>query len=64
MTQRDKMRALYKRYTGNRERACDEYARAEKEREVKRESNTNRMSAEDYASRLWSDGIRRGWLSR
>ena len=62
-TQRDKMRGLYREYEGDKEETCAAYVRAEKDGEVKRKSNKNRMRPEDYASRLWKDGVRRGWLS-
>jgi hypothetical protein len=64
MTQRDKMRELYAEYGGDKEKACAEYVRAEKIRKVERKSNQRGISAENYASRLWDDGIRKGWLSQ
>jgi hypothetical protein len=65
--QREKMLKLYRRYGGDKERVCAAYARAEKAGEVKRESNKRAMSAEEYASRLWNDGMRndrKRWLPK
>jgi hypothetical protein len=64
MTQRDKMREFYATYRRDKEKACAAYVRAEQAGEVERKSNERRISAEDYASRLWNDGIRKGWLSK
>jgi hypothetical protein len=62
--QRDKMRELYGQCKGDKGKACAVYVDAEKAGEVKRKSNKRAMSAGDYASRLWDDGIRKGWLSK
>jgi hypothetical protein len=63
MTQRDKMRDLYKQYNGNKQMVCRAYAAAERAGLVKRVRNSQNMSAEDYADPLWKDGIKKGWLT-
>lgn len=60
--QRDKMRELYRRNPTDRENVIRQYAKAERDGIVSRRSNTLGMSPEDYAARLFADGIKKGWL--
>ena len=60
--QRDVMRELFRLHAGERERVIDAYAAAERRGEAARNSNVGGIDARQYASRLYSDGIRKGWL--
>ena len=66
MSQHDKMKEFYKTYASNKERVVAEYAAAERKGEVKRDSNKNKFTPEEYALRLWNDGtgsgLGKGWL--
>jgi hypothetical protein len=62
MNQREKMRELYSRLKGNKDRIITEYANAEWEKVVTRESNFRHLTPEAYAGRLYSDGVRKGWI--
>ena len=64
MSQREKMKALYKQHKGDEKLAVKQYAQAEKDGEVKRDSNEYDLSPENYAQRLWNDGVNDGWLMR
>jgi hypothetical protein len=57
------MRALFAQCNGDRERTINAYAEAERRREVRRDKNTHGLTAEQYASALFADGIRKGWLA-
>ena len=61
-SQRAKMRELYILFNGNREKCVSAYAEAERLGQVVRTSNEHGMSAEEYASRLFADGIFKKWL--
>jgi hypothetical protein len=63
MTQRNTMRVAYIITNGVREACINEYARAERFGFVLRASNMLHLSAEDYAARLYADGIQKGWLT-
>ena len=63
MSQRSAMRALYRRYGGNRERVVREYVSLEERGEVLRNSNAYGLSAVLYAERLFADGTSKGWLT-
>ena len=43
-------------------RVVEAYAEAERRGEVVRVRNSNHMSADEYASCLFADGIRKQWL--
>ena len=60
--QRDKMRELFRRYPSDRDALIRQYAKAERDGVVSRRSNTRDISAEDYAARLFADGIKKGWI--
>ena len=62
MRQRDVMRELFRRFGGDRTRVVEAYAEAERRGEVKRKSDSHDTSADEYASRLFADGVRKGWI--
>ena len=62
MTQRDMMRGLYRRVGGDHERVVAAYAAAERSGDVQRASNVRQMTPEEYAERLYQDGVKKGWL--
>ncbi len=59
MKQVDKMRHLKAIYGADEDRIIAEYAAAELAGEVKRESNTYEMSANEYAKRLYYNTFKR-----
>ena len=61
-TQRDVMRALWRRFGPDPEQTIRAYAEAELRGEVQRKSDVHHMPAAEYASRLYADGIKKGWL--
>jgi hypothetical protein len=63
MKQRDLMKRLYKELGPSRAKVCEAFAAAERAGQVTRKRGTEKTSPEQYASDLWSDGIRKGWLS-
>jgi hypothetical protein len=62
VTQRDVMRDLNRRYGGDYERVVAAYAAAERRGDVRRSSNVHDMTPEDYARRLYADGVAKGWI--
>jgi len=62
MTQRDMMRKLFRRFDGDRSRVVTAYAEAERRREVQRVHDSRDMSADEYASRLFADGVQKRWI--
>ncbi|HJP58893.1 MAG TPA: hypothetical protein VJ865_02805 [Gemmatimonadaceae bacterium] len=60
--QREKMRELFRKNSRDPERTIQAYADAERAGQVARSSNRYDQSAEDYARRLFYDGIHKGWL--
>jgi hypothetical protein len=60
--QREKMRELFRKNSRDPERTIQAYADAERAGQVARSSNQYDQSAEDYARRLFYDGIHKGWL--
>jgi hypothetical protein len=64
MKQRDLMRHLFRRFNGDRAQIVAAYADAERRGEVARVRDTYGMSADDYASRLFADGIKKGWIQQ
>jgi hypothetical protein len=63
VTQREKMRELFRRHRGDHTRIVREYATAERRGEVARRRNTLDLSPEDYAARLLNDGLHKGWIT-
>ena len=61
-SQRDLMREVVQRFGNDTERIISEYASAEKRGEVERERNAYGISPADYARRLWTDAVNKGWL--
>jgi hypothetical protein len=62
LTQRDYMRQLVAKIGFDQEHVCSAYASGEREGAVRRKSNDADLSPEEYAKRLWLDGVRKGWL--
>ena len=62
MSQRDMMRMLFRQFSGDRAQVIEAYAKAERRGEVERVHNTYDMSADEYASRLFADGVKKGWI--
>lgn len=62
VSQRDKMCELFREHHGNEALICAEYANSERKGEVVRVSNTSKLTAEDYAIRLFKDGVRKEWI--
>jgi len=56
------MRTLYRRLGGDHDRVVAAYAAAERRGEVTRTSNTRHMESEEYAGRLYADGVKKGWM--
>ena len=56
------MRELMRKHPNDPSAIIREYAQAEREGVVQRERDTNDLSAEDYASRLYADGIKKQWI--
>jgi len=57
------MRRLVMRFGIDEERVVREYAEAEKRGEVERKRNSSNYTAEHYASALWNDAVKKGWIS-
>jgi hypothetical protein len=62
MKQRDMMRELFRRFAGDRARVVGTYAEAERRGEVGRVRDSHHMSADEYASRLFADGVKKNWI--
>jgi len=56
------MRELFRRFDGNRARVVQAYAEAEQRGEVERVRDSHGMRADEYASRLFADGVQKRWL--
>ena len=63
MSQREMMRRLQVRLRGVKNSIVAAYASAEARGEVFRTKNKRGMSREDYAEKLYADGIRKGWIN-
>jgi hypothetical protein len=64
LSQREFMLRLIKLLGQNEGLVVRAYADAESRGAVRRKSNKNNMSAEEYAKALWKDGEKEGWLNR
>lgn len=64
MTQRDMMRGLFRRFDGDQARIVKAYSEAERRGLVQRVRNTYDLSAEECASRLFEDGVRKQWIQQ
>jgi hypothetical protein len=58
------MRHLYQQFGGDEAKVVVAYAAAERRGEVDRRSNQRDLDAEDYARRLYADGMAKGWITR
>ncbi len=56
------MRELFRRYPKDREIVVRQYAQAERDGIVSRRSNSRGLGPEDYAARLFADGMKKGWI--
>ena len=61
-TQRGLMRKLFRRFGGDRMLVVNAYAQAERSVEVERVRDTHNISADEYASRLFADGVEKRWI--
>ncbi|MFM2199054.1 MAG: hypothetical protein RLZZ505_2486 [Verrucomicrobiota bacterium] len=57
------MRELMRVHRGSAEKIIAAYALAERAGEVIRSSNTYKITSENYATRLFNDGIKKGWIN-
>lgn len=62
MKQRELMQKLVRELGPNQEAVCTAYAEAEQRGEVNRSHNAKQKSAGRYATALWHDGKKKGWL--
>jgi hypothetical protein len=60
--QTDLMRALYRKYNGDREKCIREWAAAGERGEIVRRSNVANQSWLFYARFKFEEGIRTGWM--
>ena len=56
------MRKLFRRFDGDRSRVIAAYAKAERRGEILRVHDSRNMSADEYASRLFADGVQKRWI--
>ena len=56
------MRDLNRRFDGDHHKVVAAYAAAERRGEVTRASNVRPMEPEQYARRLYADGVKKGWI--
>jgi hypothetical protein len=63
MKQTDYMRELVRRLGSDRVAVCSAFAKAERDGIVQRRSNKYALTPEQYADRLWKNGVYRGWLN-
>ena len=61
-SQRDVMRELDRNFGGDRDKVVAAYAAAERRGDVRRASNVRGMTPDKYASRLYADGVKKGWI--
>jgi hypothetical protein len=61
-SQRDVMRELNRRFGGDQDKVVAAYAAAERRGDVQRASNVRDIDPEEYARRLYADGVAKGWL--
>jgi hypothetical protein len=55
-------RELDRRFGGDHDKVVAAYAAAERRGDVKRASNVRHMEPAEYASRLYADGVKKGWM--
>ena len=56
------MRELDRRFRGDHDKVVAAYAAAERRGDEKRASNVGHLEPEEYASRLYADGVAKGWI--
>jgi len=61
-SQRDVMRELNRRFGGDQDKVVAAYAAAERCGDVQRASNVRDIDPEEYARRLYADGVAKRWL--
>ncbi len=61
--QREYMRQLATKHGGDKKKVCAAYAKAERDRLLKRSRDENDLSPEAHADVLWRDAQRWGWLN-
>jgi hypothetical protein len=64
VTQRDVIRDLNRRFEADQDEVVAAYAAAERRGDVKRASNVHGITPEEYARRLYADGVAKGWIGR
>ena len=62
MKQRELMKHLYRTHRGDRTKIIAAFTEAEERGEILRKSGRDKTSPRQYASDLFSDGMRKGWL--
>lgn len=62
-TQRNVMRELHRCFNGDHDQVVAAYAEAERRGDVTRASNVRDMEPEEYARRLYADGVAKGWIA-
>jgi len=62
MGQKEMILHLISKHGRNKDTVCTEYALAERRGEVPRRRNKNGLAPEQYAYRLWNNGLLRGWF--
>ena len=58
------LRQLFRELRGDRGSVVKVYAGAERRGEVQRRRNSRRMTPEEYASRLFHDGVQKKWIEQ
>jgi hypothetical protein len=61
--QRDAMRAVFKKFNGDKYKTVKGYKYLEEKGLVKRKHNTHNFNARYYAEALFNDGIKKEWLT-
>ena len=62
VTQRDVMQDLNRRFGADQDKVVAAYAAAERHGDVRRASNVHGITPEEYARRLYADGVAKGWI--
>ena len=60
--QREAMRELFSKYSGDKQKIVRAYAWLDENIYVPRKSNSHKFSPKYYAEALYNDGIKKGWL--
>jgi hypothetical protein len=61
-TKRDVMRNLYRRLSADHDKGRRGVRSGRTAGEVTRASNVRHMEPEEYAGRLYADGVKKGWM--